>query len=308
MSKLPNYANCVSKTCGRRRESRAAKKGDPLRRVFVRKFIFQANRPRFDRRCTMMKCSLDGLEQDRSIKSVETRERPQIEEIFHPTIQRRECRQSLQLLGNNRLFGIGTKHGSREFQKRGVFNFDDSWVNYIAEPDIDLHWDASTNKDCPEANPDSFVVRVLFDSGNLHGLRVELDTIWFGFDIAQLREENSDVLKLIAGSSEQIDVHGSARKRRSPGSQQERAFENEFFRMARPRQAVQEALHRVILEQFLKGPFLSAGLIKQTLPHRGAKIASQSMASRYGCMTFSTRQMRAYSSSLLTGSLRTFSR
>jgi two-component system sensor histidine kinase KdpD len=136
----------------------------------------------------------------------------------------------------------------------------------------------------------------------------ELDAIWFGFDIAQLREENSNMLKLIAGSSKQIDVHGGARKRRSPGSQQERAFENECFRMARLRQAIQETLHRVVLEQFLKGPLLGAGLVEQTLPHRGTKIASQSTASRYGRITFSTRQMRAYSSSLLTGSLRTFPR
>jgi hypothetical protein len=50
--------------------------------------------------------------------------------------------------------------------------------------------------------------------------------------------------------------------------------------MARLRKAIQETLHGVILEQFLKGPFLSARVIEQTLLHRGAKIGSQSTASR----------------------------
>jgi len=76
-------------------------------------------------------------------------------------------------------------------------------------------------------NPNSFIVGVLFDSGDSHRLRIELDTICFGFELAQLCEESSNVRKLITSATKQIDVPGGARQRALPRSQQERALENE---------------------------------------------------------------------------------
>ena len=47
------------------------------------------------------------------------------------------------------------------------------------------------------------------------------------------------------------------------------------------------ALHGEVLQQFLEGPALRAGLIQETLADGGAEIvATQNIASRYGRITF----------------------
>src|SRR5882762_2076812 len=78
MCELPDSRNCFIKSCRCRADVRAAKKGSPLHRFcpVVRKFVFKADRPRFDRRCAMIKRSLDCPEQGRSIKIVQPREAP----------------------------------------------------------------------------------------------------------------------------------------------------------------------------------------------------------------------------------------
>jgi len=181
MSELPDRRNSLVKSCGCRTEAGAAKKGSPLHRLcsVVRKFVFQANRPCFDRTCAMIKRSFDCFEQDRSIKSEQTGERPQIEEILHPTIQHLKCGQRFQLLGNDCLFGISSKNGSWEFQSAGYSISTTPGLTTSPKPISICIGIRVTSKDCAEANPDSFVVRVLFDSGNLHRLGVELDTIRF---------------------------------------------------------------------------------------------------------------------------------
>lgn len=95
----------------------------------------------------------------------------------------------------------------------------------------------------------------------------------------------------------------------APGGQQKGTFQDELFRVARTRQAVKETLHRIVLEQFLKKSLLSTGLVHQAVAYRCAKFAfGQSTASTYGRITRSTRQMRAYSTSLFTASFPTRSR
>src|SRR5207249_7989835 len=52
----------------------------------------------------------------------------------------------------------------------------------------------------------------------------------------------------------------------------------ELFHVARTRKAIQEALHRVILKQFLKGSLLRVGLIQQT----GARMHRGRVWSKHG--------------------------
>jgi hypothetical protein len=123
-----------------------------------------------------MRARLNCLEQYRSIKNIEARERPQIEVVLHSAIQHPKRCQRFQLLGDNCLFRIGPQDRSREFQKRGIFDFNDAWGNHIAEADVDLHRDPSTSKSCPEANTHALIVRVLFDPSDLQRLRIVFDT------------------------------------------------------------------------------------------------------------------------------------
>src|SRR5207247_10986267 len=76
--------------------------------------------------------------------------------------------------------------------------------------------------------------------------------------------------------------------------QQQRALQNKPIREWGLRKAIEESLHSEVLEQFLERTSLRTGLVEQSLPDRGALVATaHSMASRYGRITSWTRFIRA---------------
>jgi hypothetical protein len=72
-----------------------------------------------------------------------------------------------QLLGNDRLFGIGAEHRRRKSGKLGYSMTVGPGVNDIAEPDIELHWNSRSCERCVELDSDTLVIRVLLDSADL---------------------------------------------------------------------------------------------------------------------------------------------
>ena len=82
-----------------------------------------------------------------------------------------------------------------------------------------------------------------------------------------------------------------------PHLQHQRAFQHEAVGMFRLAQTIEKTLHDEKLQHFLERPALLVRQVQQTLPNRGCNILRHRLASRYGRMTFSTRQIRAYSRS-----------
>ena len=83
-----------------------------------------------------------------------------------------------------------------------------------------------------------------------------------------------------------------------PCPQHQRPFENKPPGMWGLRQPVEKSFHRIILEQFIERTPVVPCHIEKFLPHRrrnvSGRCSSQVMASRYGFMTFSIRQILAY--------------
>lgn len=141
-----------------------------------------------------------------------------------------------------------------------------------------------------EPDSNALVVRARFDSANLDRSTIEFDAVRFSGHLAHRADKLCDVVQLVTCPSGEIDVHGWPRERRPPGGQQERAFQNEPIRERRLRKAIEESLHGEVLEEFLERTALRARVVEQSLPDRGADVATaHSTASRYGRMTLWTR-------------------
>jgi hypothetical protein len=88
------------------------------------------------------------------------------------------------------------------------------------------------------------------------------------------------VIELIVGSSSEINIHRGARKRRSPGGQQQSALQDEPIGVWRSCEAIQESLHREILKQFLKWPAPGTGWFSRRWRTEAPTSSAHSMASR----------------------------
>src|SRR5205823_13385744 len=104
--------------------------------------------------------------------------------------------------------------------KRGIFDLNGAWGNHIAKANVDLHWDSSASKGCVEANPHALVLGILLYPGDLYRLCIEFNRVRFGFELANFSDQNTNVLKFVAHSPEEIDIHRGTCERCSPGGQQ----------------------------------------------------------------------------------------
>src|SRR5438874_1194063 len=194
--------------------------GSPLHRFFFSELISQAGGMGFNRHVTPRERCLDRAQQNWTLKTVQASERPQIEIVLRSAVQHSKHGQGFQLFGNDRFLWIGAQDRSRKFQKGRVLDFNSCWCNNVAKANIDLHWDSSASKGCMEANEHALVLGILFNPGDLYRLCIEFNPVRFGFELANFSDQNMNVLKLVAHSPEEIDIHRGARERCSPGRQQ----------------------------------------------------------------------------------------
>src|SRR5437879_9344108 len=158
---------------------------------------------------------LDRIYQNWTLKTIQARERPQIEIVLHSAVQHSKHGQRLQLFGDDRFLWISPQDRSRKFQKGRVLDFNCCWCNNVAKANIDLHWDSSASKGCMEANAHALVLGILFNPGDLYRLCIEFNPVRFGFEFANFSDQSANVVKLVGRSPEEIDIHLGARERRT---------------------------------------------------------------------------------------------
>ena len=123
-----------------------------------------------------------------------------------------------------------------------------------------------------EADAHALVVRVLLDALGRHRRRVEHHAVGLHVGGADLADHALEVLERVVEPAEEVDVLRRARERGLPHVQHQRAFEDEARAVRSRRQPVEEALHRVVLEQLLERPLRRARVILETSLHRGREV------------------------------------
>src|SRR5437667_12684305 len=131
--------------------------GSPLHRFFFSELVPQAGGVGFNHHVTPRERCLDRIYQNWTLKTIQARERPQIEIVLHSAVQHSKHGQRLQLFGDDRFLWISPQDRSRKFQKGRVLDFNCCWCNNVAKA-IDLHWDSSASKGCMEANAHALVL------------------------------------------------------------------------------------------------------------------------------------------------------
>src|SRR5438067_12215551 len=147
--------------------------GSPLHRFFFSELISQAGGMGFNRHVTPRERCLDRAHQNWTLKTVQARERPQIEIVLHSAVQHSKHGQRYQLFVNDRFLWIGSLDRSRKFQNGRVLDFNRLWCNNIAKANVDLHWYSSASKACVEANRHTSVLGILFNPGDRYLVSIE---------------------------------------------------------------------------------------------------------------------------------------
>jgi hypothetical protein len=116
------------------------------------------------------------------------------------------------------------------------------------------------------------VLRVHLDTFGLHGRCVEHHPIGLDVGGADCLDHPLEVLKGVVETAEEVEVLRGPGQRRLPDIEHQRALQDEALAVIGPRQAVEEPLHRVVLEQLLKRTIGGPRLVLQARMHRGREV------------------------------------
>lgn len=168
----------------------------------------------------------------------------------------------------------------------------------ITKANINLYDDLSPTKLTPQPGADAFILDILLYALCLDRIRVKYQAIIGITDCANFAKDGRQILRRVVDIGQKIDVSGCAAVRYVPDTKQQCPFEHKRVRIGGATESMKETLHGEVLKYFVEGAFGVSSNIQQSLMYGGRYILERpfvhSSTSRYGRMTFSTRQTFAY--------------
>ena len=130
-----------------------------------------------------------------------------------------------------------------------------------------------------------------------HRCRIEREPIFLDHSTADLQNVTADLLGRTLSPPQKVEIASHAIGMVRPDAQEHRTLEDEALSRRRASEPGQEALRRIGGEQRLIVVTRRLRLPEQARENRRREVAlslpRHEMASRYGCITRLTRQMRA---------------
>ena len=166
----------------------------------------------------------------------------------------------------------------------------------IPEADVDLQGNAGSGEPPDQLDADAVVLVGASDLFSADGSRVELEPV-LGRHLADLPQDRLHARYLGVARAEQIEVPCRPVGFPAPEREEHGALQDEGVRVGRLGEAVEEPLDAVPREHELEVLPALLRAVEEPLAHRGREIprlaGAHAWASRYGRITFATRQIRA---------------
>ncbi len=172
----------------------------------------------------------------------------------------------------------------------------------VAKADIDLRLATRVGQFAVDGHTDAAVAGVFADLRYCHGNRIEQDAVVRG-NGGDLAKDLGHGLQVAGAEAQQIGIARRPVRHVIPKREQQRALEHETVCVWRLRQTVKDAFQREAHQHLGEIHTLRLGDVEQASANGGGEIA-HSTASRYGRITFATRQIFAYCQSSSTDALR----
>lgn len=154
-------------------------------------------------RFSSCECTCNGRRQIGSDKHTLAGQRPDIEEVLHPTVQRSEADHRFELLRDQRLKIVGVEVSTGIVEERGVQNPDRPRCHDIAEANVDLHRNACVSEVSPELRTNTVVIRTLGNSLGLDARFIENKPIRDYRLQTDACNSRADGLEVICGAAEE---------------------------------------------------------------------------------------------------------